>query len=126
MVTSFLGRFTKSALGDFLFTVIAATFERGLFEVVEPAEADSGLSFLLTLVGVLIVLALGLLEADEAGLEDFLLDVSTSEYFSGAYFLISDSFRAPAEEVARALRVLLTRSLCLCSENEKKKLNLAN
>ena len=100
----------------FLFTVIAATFERGLFEVVEPAEADSGLSFLLTLVGVLIVLALGLLEADEAGLEDFLLDVSTSEYFSGAYFLISDSFRAPADEVARALRVLLTRSLCLCSE----------
>ena len=124
MVTSFLGRFTKSALGGFfLFTVIAATFERGLFEVVEPAEADSGLSFLLTLVGVLIVLALGLLEADEAGLEDFLLvEVSTSEYFSGAYFLISDSFRAPADEVARALRVLLTRSLCLCSENEKKNL----
>ena len=101
----------------FLFTVIAATFERGLLEVVEAAEADSGLSFLLTLVGVLIVLALGLLEADEAGLEDFLLvEISTSEYFSGAYFLISDSFRAPADEVARALRVLLTRSLCLCSE----------
>ena len=88
-------------------------------EVVEAAEADSGLNFLLTLVGVLIVLALGLLEADEAGLEDFLLvEVSTSEYFSGAYFLISDSFRAPAEEVARALRVLLTRSLCLCSEKK--------
>ena len=98
-------------------------------EVVEAAEADSGLSFLLTLVGVLIVLALGLLEADEAGLEDFLLvEVSTSEYFSGAYFLISDSFRAPADEVARALRVLLTRSLCLCSEKRKKKClgNLAN
>ena len=125
-MTSILGRFTNISYGCFLFTVIAATFERGLFEVVEAAEADSGLSFLLTLVGVLIVLALGLLEADEAGLEDFLLEVSTSEYFSGAYFLISDSFRAPADEVARALRVLLTRSLCLCSENEKKKINLAN
>ena len=77
-----------------------------------------------TFVGVLIVFALGLDTEVEAG-RDFLL-VSTSEYFSGAYFRESDSFRfresdsfRPPDEVARALRDFLTRSRCLCSEKQK-------
>ena len=76
---------------------------------------DSGL-FLFTFEGVLIVFALGLDTEVEDG-RDFLL-VSTSEYFSGAYFRESDSFRPP-DEVALALRDFLTRSRCLCSEKQK-------
>ena len=60
------------------------------------------------------VFALGLETEAEAGrgFRD-----STSEYFSGAYFRTSESFRPPVEDEALAFLDLRTLSRCLCSEN---------
>ena len=45
---------------------------------------------------------------------------STSEYFSGAYFRTSESFRPPVEDEALAFLDLRTLSRCLCSEKLQK------